>query len=473
MEKNEFPGIIIIGGFFILRGLLFIIIRLTTLDITADALILALIFITGGYFSLRSSEFGRKLIIILSLFSLTCVFGFAIESQYPQALMRVYSFCNAGIDNAWSRYITAILYVLFIYYFSLGNVRGYFRKREYKGIDVLRNQNKVLASRLKALSVQLNGLHEIIDEKDKIIARYDDKASHDIGISDAAAKEIETKQKKLVEQKRGKIGEILVKQRLITKEILGQALEYQKQSGGSITQYLLYYGYIDEKQLAQCLCTQFSVPYIPLESYDISDEIIKLVPADIAEKFWLVPVDKQGDNLMLAMIDPLDTKVIKQLEELTGYKIRPFVGIISEITHALQVYYKVFVRDGKFTMKTLPFFVDTKIYKGTERRTSLRYAAKIAVQFPMQGRYHKATTTNLSRNGFALESTAPIPIGAVLPLEINLPESYCPLPILALVQVVRRSPLKNQRSEIALKTLKISKQELDVIIEYASQFIKA
>ncbi len=469
MAKIEFPGIIIVGGFFLLRGLLFIISGFTALDITGDSLMLALVFVTSGYFVIRLEESGRKLTVFLSLFSLICIlnFGLAMESQYP-SLRWTYSFYNAGIDNIWSKYITTALYLLFIYFFNLHNVREQFYKKENKSLEIMKNQNKAMSARLRALSLQLVGLQEVIDEKSRLIERHNIKIPQEIGIPEEAAAEIETEQKKLVEQKRGRIGEILLKQKLVTQEILDQALEYQKQSGGSITQYLIYYGHIDEKQLAQCLCTQFGVPYLPLESYDISDEIIKLIPVDIAEKFWLIPVDKQGDNLMIAMIDPLDTKVIKQLEELTGFKIRPFVGIISEIAHAMQVYYKVFIRDKKFTMKSLPFFVDTKIYKGSERRVSLRYNAKIPVQFPAQGRYHKTKTINLSRNGFALESEASIPLGSVIPFEINLPDSYCPLPILAVVQVVRCAPSKNQNFEIALKTLKISKQELDIIIDHAA-----
>ena len=120
--------------------------------------------------------------------------------------------------------------------------------------------------------------------------------------------------------------------------MLDKALAYQSQCGGSVTQYLLAYGYIDERQLAQCLCTQFGVPYLPLTSYDISEEIIKLVPVDIAQKYWLIPVDRRGDSLMVVMIDPLDTKATKELEDITGYKVMPFVGIISEIVEALEIY---------------------------------------------------------------------------------------------------------------------------------------
>ena len=271
------------------------------------------------------------------------------------------------------------------------------------------------------------------------------------------------------ELKKKRIGDILLERKLITKDILEKALEHQRQTGGSITQYLLHYGYIDEKQLAQCLCSQFKVPYLPLESYDISDEIIKLVPIDIAEKYWLVPIDKQGDSLMVVMIDPLDSKVIRELEEMTGLKVIPFVGIISEISHALRLYYKLFVKDKPSEgVKLPPFFIDTKTYTGVERRHSVRYSTKIDIKFPVQDYYKKSKTINVSRHGLAFESALSMPLGSIITLELSLPSEYSPLPISAIAQVVRCAPQKNQLFEIGVKTLKISKQELGIIIDYAA-----
>ncbi len=166
-------------------------------------------------------------------------------------------------------------------------------------------------------------------------------------------------------QEKKKIGEILIEHNLITKEVLAKALVYREKCGCSITQYLLAYGYIDEAQLAQCLCTQFGIPYLPLTSYDISDEIIKLVPLDIAQKYWLIPVDKRGDALMVVMIDPLDAKAIKEVEDITGYKVMPFVGIISEIIEALELYYKISAKEKEAKSgKMPPFFINTKNYQG-------------------------------------------------------------------------------------------------------------
>lgn len=270
-------------------------------------------------------------------------------------------------------------------------------------------------------------------------------------------------------QEKKKIGEILIEHNLITKEVLAKALAYREKCGCSITQYLLAYGYIDEVQLAQCLCTQFGIPYLPLTSYDISDEIIKLVPLDIAQKYWLIPVDKRGDALMVVMIDPLDAKAIKEVEDITGYKVMPFVGIISEIVEALELYYKISVKEKEAKSGKLPpFFINTKSYQGIERRRSVRFNTKIDVQFPVNGYYKRSQTKNVSRGGLSFDSQDSFAPGTFISLEINLPKEFSPLPILAITQVVRAVLLEDNKFEICTKLIKISKQELTTLIEYAS-----
>jgi hypothetical protein len=264
-----------------------------------------------------------------------------------------------------------------------------------------------------------------------------------------------------------RIGDILLGSGLITRDVLDRALEHQKLYGGNLTSFLLHYGFIDEKQLAHCLCAQFRVPYLPLEAYDISDEIIRLIPTDIAEKYWVLPVEKQGNALTVVMIDPLDTKAIKELEELTGLVIIPFVGIISEIASALQIHYKLFVKDTKTNVP--PFFINTKTYVGKERRNSIRYETKIDVQFPAQGYYLKSQTIDVSRDGFAFLSERSIPLGSFLNIEVNLPRDISPFPIAAVTQVVRCLPKEENVFEIGVKTLKIIKDEVSLIINFAAQ----
>ena len=301
---------------------------------------------------------------------------------------------------------------------------------------------------------------EIEQEKGKVAPRTDRSGS---GISPEELREKNDKN----------VADILCQQHLITKEILGNALEHQKKKGGTLIQFLLQYGYIDEKQLAQCVSTQFKVPYLPLDAYEISDDIVSAVPVDIAEKYWVMPVDRQGDSLMLVMINPLDTKAIKELEELIGLEIIPFVGVISEISAALRNYYRIFVKEQPTPMPTGPvYFIDTQTYTGIERRSSIRYNSRISVNFPVEGHYRKSQTINVSRQGFAFASDEPLPLGLILTIEVNLPQEVSALPISAVTQVIRCVSRGEKAFEIGVKTLKISKAEVGLIINYASRHIE-
>ncbi|MEW6102009.1 MAG: PilZ domain-containing protein [Candidatus Omnitrophota bacterium] len=320
--------------------------------------------------------------------------------------------------------------------------------------------SRQMANRLKELEANLKELNREVESRSHNLAEHKKPAE---GSQEQPLFEISR------EQKRMRIGEILLAYNFINKDTLDKALEYQEQHGRSITQYLLAFGFINEAQLAQCLCTQFGIPYLPLSSYDISEEIIKMVPVDIVAKYWLVPVEKRGDSLMVVMSDPLDTKAIKELEEITGCRVLPFVGIISEIIEALKVYYKIKIEEDDFQSKrTPPFFIDTKIYKGFERRQAIRFKVNIDIRVPFDGYYKKTRTKDFSRSGFLFESENHIPLGTLLTAEINLPKGFSPLPIATVAQVVRAIPLKSGRFDIGVKIIKISKQELNMIMEYAS-----
>jgi len=201
--------------------------------------------------------------------------------------------------------------------------------------------------------------------------------------------------------------------------------------------------------------------------YNVSEEVIKLIPKDIAEKHWVLPVDNQGDVLTVVMIDPLDTDAIKELEEITGFKIVPFVGMISEILSSLQTHYKLFSKDAKAKMPG--FLIETKTYVGTERRASIRYRSKVNIQFPIDGRYIKAKTIDVSRYGFGFMADESLEIGTMLTMEIDLPQRVHPLPIAAVTQVVRCIPRQKDSFEIGVKTVKISKHDVGVIMSYVME----
>ena len=348
------------------------------------------------------------------------------------------------------------------------SLEGELEKRD-EAFQALEKKNKELAAKLQDLEAHIAELNMKAEAKDSAIAEFENKTQESLKVAKEDTLTSPPRSEAIREQAKKKIGEILLKYNFITKDILDAAVEYQKQYGGSITQYLLFYGYINESQLTQCLCTQFGIPYLPLASYDIPEEIIKLVPVDIAEKYWVIPVNKQGNFLMVVMADPLDTNAAKKVEEVTGLKVMPFVGIFSEIIAALEVYYNIIIKQKESeSKKTIPFFIDTKTYKGLERRDAVRFKTRIDVSFPAEDHYKKSVIKNVSRGGFLFNSDSALPIGSLVTLEIHLPREFSPLPIAVITQVVRVTLLADNKFEIAVKTIKISKQELATIIDYAS-----
>lgn len=271
-----------------------------------------------------------------------------------------------------------------------------------------------------------------------------------------------------MEIKKKKIGEILIENNLITARMLDEALEYQNKFGGTITQYLIAYNYITEDSLAKCLSLQFGFPYLPLRSYNIPKEMIDLVSVDVAEKYWLIPVDRIKNILTVVMADPLDEKAIDEVEKTTGCTVQPFVGILSDIIKAIEHYYDIAIEDKKLTdRKTTPLFIDTKGYHGFEHRRSVRLNVKVDIHFPVQELYKKSRTKNVSLHGVLFESENILPVGSYIILEIDLPKDFSPYPLAAVVQVVRIVPLVNDRFDIGAKLVKMPKEDADALMRYA------
>lgn len=267
-----------------------------------------------------------------------------------------------------------------------------------------------------------------------------------------------------------RIGDILMSRKLITKENLTKALDYQKKYGGNVTQYLLYFDYIKEQDLAHALAQQFRVPYIPLSAYHIPEEVVSLVPVDIAEKYWVMPVDQNVDSLMVAMIDPLNIDIHKDLQRITGYVVIPFVSIISEIISAHRIYYyKTLTQEQVSKIVHAPlFFIDTGTYLGQDRRKSIRYAAKIDISFIYKGRSIESETIDVSRGGFAFLIKEEMDLDTNLTVDIRLPPEADFEPITVAAQVVRCVPVFPESFQIGVRIAEISKEASEMMISYAS-----
>jgi len=136
------------------------------------------------------------------------------------------------------------------------------------------------------------------------------------------------------------LGELLVERGIIDQSQLDKALLVQKEKGGLIGEILVELGFAREEDIAQSLTAQYGFPYLPLTNYEINAEIIDIIPARVARQYVLIPIDKIGNNLTLAMSNPLNIHAIEDIELLTGCNIQTFVSTSSDIKRAIEKYYK-------------------------------------------------------------------------------------------------------------------------------------
>ncbi|MCD6497234.1 MAG: type IV-A pilus assembly ATPase PilB [Deltaproteobacteria bacterium] len=136
-----------------------------------------------------------------------------------------------------------------------------------------------------------------------------------------------------------RLGELLVRESLISLEQLRRAQGEQKRTGKRLGYSLTKLGYIAENDLIDFLSRQYGVPSVNLSEFEIDTEVIKLIPEDVARKHLAIPIDRQGASLTVAMSDPSNIFAIDELKFLTGLNIQVVVASEVAIEEALETYY--------------------------------------------------------------------------------------------------------------------------------------
>lgn len=136
------------------------------------------------------------------------------------------------------------------------------------------------------------------------------------------------------------LGELLIERGIINERQLEKALSIQKEKGGLIGEILVELGFAREEDIAQALTAQYGFPYLPLSNYEIDPEIVKIVPARVARQYLLIPIDKIGNNLTLAMSNPLNVQAVEDIEMLSSCSVQTFVSTATDIRKAIEKYYK-------------------------------------------------------------------------------------------------------------------------------------
>ncbi len=136
-----------------------------------------------------------------------------------------------------------------------------------------------------------------------------------------------------------RLGDVLVKTGKITQQQLQQGLALQKEKGGRIGSALVKLGVISEKELVEFLSQHFGVPAIDLTRVEVDEGVIKIIPAEVARKYTILPVAKVGAKITLAMIDPTNVFAMDDIKFMTGYNVDPVVSSESALRTSIDKYY--------------------------------------------------------------------------------------------------------------------------------------
>src|SRR5262249_39614107 len=133
-----------------------------------------------------------------------------------------------------------------------------------------------------------------------------------------------------------RLGELLVREKLISLQQLRQAQEEQRRSGNNLGYALAKLGYISDGEITNFLSAQYRVPAVNLDEYEIEPDIVKLVSKEVCDKHKIIPLSRSGSALVVAMADPTNLHAIDDIKFLTGLNVEPVVASETAITQAIE-----------------------------------------------------------------------------------------------------------------------------------------
>jgi type IV pilus assembly protein PilB len=136
-----------------------------------------------------------------------------------------------------------------------------------------------------------------------------------------------------------KLGEILVRENLISPQHLREALDYQREHGGRLGYNLAKLGLVSDDMITAVLSRQYGIPSVNLDLFQIDDSVLRLIPEEVAQKYLVLPLSRVGATLTLAMVDPTNVFAMDDIKFMTGLNVEPVVVAEASIQHAISKYY--------------------------------------------------------------------------------------------------------------------------------------
>jgi type IV pilus assembly protein PilB len=136
-----------------------------------------------------------------------------------------------------------------------------------------------------------------------------------------------------------KLGELLLKENMVSPQQLQEALSYQKMNGGKLGKAFVSLGYVRDEEITSLLSRQYGVPSINLDHFEVDPSIIKVIPAETARKYQILPLSRSGATLTIAMADPTNVFAMDDIKFMTGYNVEPVVASETSLEDAIERYY--------------------------------------------------------------------------------------------------------------------------------------
>ncbi|HEV2802786.1 MAG TPA: type IV-A pilus assembly ATPase PilB [Pyrinomonadaceae bacterium] len=136
-----------------------------------------------------------------------------------------------------------------------------------------------------------------------------------------------------------KLGEILVRENILTPQQLREALDYQREHGGRLGFNLVKLGLVSDDMVTAVLSRQYGVPSVNLDLFDVEPSVIRLIPREVADKYSVLPLSRVGATLTLAMVDPTNVFAMDDIKFMTGLNIEPVVVSEAGVQEAIEQYY--------------------------------------------------------------------------------------------------------------------------------------
>src|SRR3974390_1922598 len=136
-----------------------------------------------------------------------------------------------------------------------------------------------------------------------------------------------------------RLGDLLVKEKVITQEQLVEATRIQKETNCRLGSALVKLGFLNDEDVTNFLSRQYGVPAINLSYFEIDSAVVKLIPYETAKRYQILPLSRVGASLTIAMVDPTNVFAMDDIKFMTGFNIEPVVASENAILEQIEKAY--------------------------------------------------------------------------------------------------------------------------------------